>query len=281
MKGIKKLITNVALPASLFISMSSISVEIEHLWITLAVCAMLFASYFVGLIILKLKLCRTEIMPFYATGYSFGFLGLPLFAMVFGQANAGQIGVLGIGHELFVWVIYYALLQMKYLGVVSEKSNFIGLVKNPVVIGLVSGLLFNLLTVGKVPDGVLYESMMSCLQFVANIVTPLILICIGYDLQFEKQYVAKGIALVLWRLFITGVVSFLFKVFVFDRFYASPLFDEAFFTLIIMPPLFSLPIFLGDSGKYEDERIVNAATVLNTVVSIFCFTGYVLIHAIG
>jgi predicted permease len=277
--GIKKLIISIGLPATLFITMLGLELRKEYVAVVLLMFLMLVLGYIAGVLFNKLPCFRISVLPLFCTGFSFGFLGIPLYGMVFGMENIGNIAMLGIGHEIFVWVIYYSMLKITYKNEKFSWESIIDCLKSPIVISIFAGILCNLLGLQNFfKTNVVFGGLVQSLTYLGQFVTPLILICVGYGINLKKEFIHESIKLTGIRLIITFGVGYLLKWLVLDAFIEpSYLFDAAFFTFLIMPPLFSLPIFIGEYGEKREEELVNTAVVLNTIVSMVVFVVYSII----
>ena len=60
--------------------------------------------------------------PFLMTGFEYGMLGVSLFGSAYGLENIGYIAVADLGHELFIWFVFLALLLMTREGTPARRS---------------------------------------------------------------------------------------------------------------------------------------------------------------
>lgn len=273
MDTVKKAVINVALPSVLFLTFKNMEFKLEYLLITIIVLVMLVVFFLVGVLVMRLTKSEHKVLPFLMTGYSFGLLGIPLFSAVYGQENLGVISVFGIGHEIFIWFIYLTLIRNNFGRQKFTIDTILKFVKSPLIIAIVSGLLVNFLDLKIWFDRIfVLKGLENTLVYLAATATPVILIIIGYGLKLEKSYVSISIKFLIFRLFITLTVGYLVKFLIMDQLFdiSSKMFEIAYFTFLIMPPPFSLSIFV-DEYDHEQGIIATNTTVLSTVFSIIAF----------
>ena len=117
----------------------------------------------------------------------------------------------------------------------------------------------------------------STIQYIANLGTPLILLIIGFTLRFNKEYTKKSIKFVTIRMIVILVVGYLIKFLIIDKLIVEDrIFNYAYFTFLILPLPFSLPIF---SGKHcpEYEELINNTVILSTMLCILIFIIFILL----
>ncbi|MFW6328474.1 MAG: AEC family transporter [Alkalispirochaetaceae bacterium] len=280
-QGIKLLILKVLLPAVLFLAFLSMELELRYLWLAASTVVMLTLFMGVGYLLSR-SVGKLRLLPFHVTGFSFGFLGIPLFALVFGRENLGIYTVLGVGHELFVWFVYYPLLARSYRTV--DQDNRFGLIaflRSPIVVAIAAGILANLLGIqGWLSASGTGRAVDETLHILADATTPLILIVVGHSLSFHPAVLKVGVPTLLIRFAVTFGLGYPFKLLVMEPILASgePLFDAAFFSLIVLPGLYSLPIFLAQHGDHRGEAEASGVVTLGSAVSVLLFLIYVAIR---
>ncbi|AEB74980.1 AEC family transporter [Clostridium botulinum] len=278
LEGMKKIVLNISLPAILFITFINMDIKKEHFLIMFLTLALLCVFYFVGEVVNKIKFLSHPLNPFISTGFCFGLLGIPLFGTVFGTENLGKISIFGVGHEIFIWFVYYNLVKIK---LTHEKLSFkvvLDFFTSPLLLSIILGVLFNLLGFGECfKVNPLLKGIFTTIQYISNLGTPLILIIIGYDLKFNKKYMKQSIIFVITRMIIILAIGYGFKFLVLDKIIASDtMFNYAYFTFLILPIPFSLPIFVSEYGTNEDKELINNAVVLSTAVCIIVFIAFVM-----
>lgn len=274
---IKKIIINVSLPAILFVTFIDMNFKKEYFVVMAVIFIMLYIFYFVGVLANKIKFLNHPLTPFAATCFCFGLFGLSLYGTVFGMENLDKITVFGAGHELFIWLIYYNTLKFKFQDEKISLKLLKGVVKSPLLISVFVGISFNLLGFGVYFKEVqALKGVYTTIKYLADIGNPLILIIIGYDLRFDKKYMKQSAKFVIMRLIIILSIGYALKFLVIDKLIQpEPLFDYAYFTFLISPLPFSLPIFVSEYCE-EYTELINNSVVLSTVVCMVMFIVFLL-----
>ncbi len=274
MAMVKKAVINIALPAVLFITFKNMDLRLEYFFISVTVFCMLILFYFVGSALNMVKAMHHTVLPFLTTGYSFGLLAIPLFGAVYGIENLGIISIFGVAHELFIWFVYLTLLKGKLGGQRFTMEIVRKFFESPIILSILIGLFFNLTGWNRFfGSNFLLIGVERTLSYMAATATPVILIVIGYGLHLEHSYMKISYKLLVIRLFVTLTVGYLVKLAIIDPIIGTPgeLFNIAYFTFLIMPPPFSLAIFVGEYSTEENMIISNNTTVISTVASIVIF----------
>ncbi len=105
------------------------------------------------------------------------FVGLAIAEAVFG-AEGLQVAVLGSALLVPVVNVTVVTLMTRQLGG-GGKSIFLGLVKNPLILSICAGALFNFAGLGEVP--VLHE----IARILGNAALPIMLLCVGANLKLR------------------------------------------------------------------------------------------------
>ncbi|WP_461205127.1 AEC family transporter [Clostridium sp. DL1XJH146] len=279
-KDLMKIILDCALPAVLFLTFLRMDLEIEYLNLTIAIIILNCLLFFVGYLINKLGLVKESILPFITTCFSFGLLGIPLYGTIFGIENLNKIVILGVGHELFVWIIYINLMKVMLKKDKFTLDTFKNLLKSPLIVAVVTGLIINILGLSSIfESNFILKGIIGSIEYMSIIANPIIFVIVGYGLKFEKEHIKKSVIYVIIRYIIVFSVGYLFKFFVLDKIIINDvLFDYAYFTFLILPGPLSLPIMMSKYSNEKDyEKLANSVVVLNTCVCIVIYIIFVLV----
>ena len=280
MNQIKKFITKILLSCMLFMLFIDMELTISHIGITVFIFCLNVILYFIGKLANKIPLLNNRIFPFYATSYCFGFLGIPLFTLLFGIENIDNFAIFGVGHELFVWSVFYFLIHMNYGS--SETLSFKTLIlcfKSPVLLSTIFALTLNLLGIGDfLINNTFFSSILSSFDTLGNIVTPLILINIGYSLSFEKNCIKEASKMIIARCIIVFAVGYALKP-ILDMFIVStPISNAAYFIWLSLPPIYSYSVLASDYLSNNEQKTANTACMLHTIICVFVVTIYAIIN---
>ena len=273
--ALKLLVVKVVLPSVLFLSFVDLDLKREYV----AVIGLVFAVCVVGLVaggrLLRAFGLERRFSRFLMTGYEYGMLGIGLYAGAFGLGAVATIAVVALGHELFIWFVFFALLVAERDGRSSPGALLLRFAENPVVIAILAGLALNLAGIhaadlDRIPG---LDALMATARLLAPMTAPLILIVVGHGLHLEGGAFGEVAKVVGLRLALQlplalaaafGVVGLLLGL--------EPRFQWALFTLMILPPPFIVPLFMPDTAEVEDERrFVHRVLALHTVVSLAIF----------
>lgn len=257
MTGVKRIVINFALPAVLFRTFLNMDFQKEYFLLSIAMVVLLLLLFGAGKIINLSEKLFNNLNPYLTTGFAFGLLGIPLFSIVFGEENLGALSIMGFGHEMFVWFIYYTLLRIEFRDEGFSKDLLKGFMKSPLVISVLLGFIFNVLGfTGLFGSNVILKGIDATLAYMGSMATPLILITIGYGMKLDGSYFRQSIGFVLMRFTVVFTVGYSFKFLVIDRILApTAMFNYAFLTFLLLPPLFSMPIFVGEAGRKKKRRL--------------------------
>lgn len=276
---LKSGVINIALPVILFITFKNMTLKPEFFILSLITFVMLAIFYLIGTFINTISKNKNIILPFFVSAFAFGLLGIPLFEGVYGIENLGELSILGIGNEFFIWFIYFNLVKQKLNNKKFDKNTILNLLKSPMIIAIFLGLVFNIFNVdSNIGSNVLYQGLLKTFDYISLMTMPIILIVIGAGINLEIIYVKKALKFVAIRLLIVLGIGYIVKLFVIDAFYdVNTIFDSAYFTYLILPPPFALAILVGQYSSEENTGIINNATVISTLICILAFVGMVLL----
>jgi len=281
-EDLKKMTVNLALPAVLFVSFLNTELKLAYLAIfalTFLVCVGLL---WFGNFLKKQRQIPHPYFPFLMTGFEYGMLGISLFGSVYGLENIGYIAVVDLGHEIFIWFVFLALLLKEREGIQNSGQLVRTFFKSPVVIGILLGIALNVAGVQQfLYDFPITAGVMTTLQYLANLTIPLILIIIGYGIKFDRYGVREASTVILTRLAILIPLALIVNaVLIRGLLQLGKPFEIALFTLFILPPPFIIPLYIR-SDLTDEKRYVNNVLTIYTVVSIGIFTVYLVLNPGG
>ncbi|MCE1236676.1 MAG: hypothetical protein LWW93_09995 [Hyphomicrobiales bacterium] len=273
--ALKLLVVRIVLPAVLFLSFVDLDLRREYLLVVALVFAICLVGLFLGPLLLRLGGVERPWARFLMTGYEYGMLGIGLFAGAFGLAAVPTIAVVALGHELFIWFVFFGLLLASREEKPSLGATLARFAKNPVILAIAAGVGLDLLGVhaadlDRIPG---LDAVMATLRMLAPLTAPLILIVVGHGFHLEKGAfgeVAKVVALRLaLQLPLAGVAAWGVLGWGLGL---EPRFSVALFTLMILPPPFIVPLFMPQGPATADERrFVHRVLTAHTAVSLAIF----------
>ncbi len=277
--GLKRLIVSVALPALLFTTFLKLEFAPQHLWVVAT-------SFLVCLLLLGLGFLYRRIVggsaysPLLFTGFELGMIGFALFAAVYGTEQLPALGVLALGHEVFIWFIFVTLLRAVGNQRETPAEVLRSLATSPVIIAILAGITLNALGLGKVLEQApIGTAIQTSLGYLAAMIVPLVLLIIGYGTRLSLSGVRQAMPLVATRLVVVITLALTISAVVFTGLLGLPqIYSTALFTLLILPPPYIIPLFIPPERK-DDLTYANNVISLYTLLSIILFVSYVLITA--
>jgi hypothetical protein len=277
--GLKKLAIDIGLPALLFISFMDMELKIEYLSLTIILFLFFCALFLIGIGLVKIKGLSIPSLPYLIPGFAVATLGIPLYLSLFGLENLSQYTILSVGHEIFFWFVLIAMLQMKQSGKGFSLQMVMDVIKNPFIIAVILGLILNITGLNIVlGENFIYKGIENFLEYLGNLVTPLILIVIGYDLKLDKRYIKDSFRILVIRIPLILILGYMVKILLLDRILTpDPYFDYAWFTYLILPPPFAMSLFIGRYSTEDNRNIATNTTVLATIISIIIYIIFALV----
>ncbi len=278
---LRKIAVNIALPSVLFVSFLNIKLEPAYLLLFALTFALCLALLGLGNLLKRWLKIDHEYFPFLVTGFEYGMLGVSLFGAAYGLDAVGTIAVVDLGHEIFIWFVFLALLLKKrddLQGVGQLAKVFF---QSPVVIAILLGILFNLLGLRAIlTEGIVSGAAISALGFLSNLTVPLILIIVGYGIKLSAEGLRESLLVTLLRLgLLVPLALVVNRLLIRGALGLGKPFEAALFTLLVLPPPFIIPLYMRSDDE-DERRYVNNVLALHTVVSLIIFTVYLILNPV-
>ncbi|WP_237152011.1 AEC family transporter [Oryzibacter oryziterrae] len=277
--GLRQIVVRLVLPSILFLSFVDMELSRSYLsivGIVFAVCALSFA---IGWPLVKRLYPADRFTPFLTAGYEFGMLGISLFVGAYGAGALASIAVIGLGHELFIWFVFFAFLIAARDGSARPADLLMGFLRNPVTAAILAGLLLNMLGVrsGQLEAIAGLGAVIKTLRFLAPMIVPAVLIVVGHGLRFDGADGGKVVRLIGLRLMIQLPLALAASFFVLGTLCGFDLrYQVALFTLMILPPPFIVPLFMPDKAELAGERaLILKVLTVHTLASLAVFAGII------
>ena len=277
--GLRTIIVNVSLPALLFLTFMRMEIKAEFIYIILVIFLFCVLLYVIGRLIVRFSGAYRDYIPFLVTGFEFGMVGTVFFGAAFGLENISYIAVIDLGQEIFIWFVYLSLLRFKENPTLTAKDTVSSFLKSPVIIGVLLGLLFNLLGLQKTfESGPLGNSVVTTLDYLTNLTIPLILIVIGHGLRFQRENLKDMSLFIGFRLIVVLSFAVLIDVVLLRSILQLPLmYSAALYTFVLLPPPFILPLFAN--SEKEHKALLNNTLVFYSGVSVILFSVFFIIFS--
>ena len=268
-EGMKTFVMKFALPAMLF----GLFFTAEYAPSVLLFAVTMFTLGFVGLglgfLIGKPLEKRSPMLKFMTAGWEVGMLGYALYALLFGAENLRNMAMLDFGHVLFIFSGYIAVLYTR-IGC-TRKESMQALVTNPIPWAMILGAALAISGVSRalIPSGVT-ELIKSLSDFISAPLSCVILIVVGYGIEFSGKNFATAAFSVVLRTLVCGALCAV-ALLVFGAF--VPLSDAMRWAIIILfmtPAPYILTMFTTNEQERAD---VSMSLSLQTIFSVILFIG--------
>lgn len=275
---LKKIVVNLALPSVLFISFLDVELQPKYLVLFIVLFGLCIVLFRVGVWLRQRLNITYSYYPFLITGFEYGMLGVSLFGSAYGLDKIGYLAIVDLGHEIFIWFVFLPLLLTRREGFGGGAQLFTAFIKSPVIIGILLGIIFNLLNARDfLYDSVITGAFIEVLQNLSNLTIPLILIVVGYGIQLDRNGLREALPVVILRLAILIPLALLLNIILLRGILniEAP-FEAALFTLFILPPPFILPLYM-QADEAETGYVNNVLTVY-TIATVIIFAIYFILN---
>lgn len=268
-EGMKTFVMKFALPAMLFGLFFTAEYSVSILLFAVTMFALGFAGLGIGLLIGKPLEKRSPMFKYMTTGWEVGMLGYALYALLFGAENLRNMAMIDFGHVLFIFSGYITVLYTR-IGC-TRKESLQALVTNPIPWAMLAGAALAIFGVSRAlaPSGVT-ELIKSLCDFIAAPLSCVILIVVGYGIEFSGKNFATAAISVVLRVLVCGVLCAAALLFL-GAF--IPLTDALRWAIIILfmtPAPFILTMFTTNEQERAD---VSMSLSLQTMFSVLVFIG--------
>ncbi len=275
MQGVKYFVVNISLACVLFNLFVNMQISAAYISIFAVAFAYFLLTFFAGFSINKIPLLYSKYTPFIACGASVSLVGLGIFSIMFGEENLAVYSVIGLAHEIFIWIIYYSTLRIKIGGKKISLKEIFKVLTSPILLSIFAGILCNLLKINTIfASNFIWISLSSTVIMLAQTATPIILVVVGYGITIDKNYLKQSLKLLASRYIITIVCGAVLMAVVNAFLNPSPITSVTFFSLLLLPSLSSIPILIGALGDNEGQKITSNAVALSTLIGIILFISY-------
>ncbi len=277
---LRKIAVNLALPSVLFISFLEIDLKTRYVVVFVVIFLLCVGLYKLGQLIQARLKIEHPYFPFLMTGFEYGMLGVSLYGSAYGLDKVGYIAVVDLGHEIFIWFVFLALLLMRRDGLQNPRQLVGTFFRSPVILAILGGILFNLLGAENfLNEKPVTGAVLATMRFLSNLTIPLILIIVGYGIKLDRAGLKDAALVIGLRLAILIPLALLLNaVLIRGLLDLEQDFETALFTLLILPPPFIIPLYFKP-GLDDERRYVTNVLMVYTVVSVAIYAVYFALTA--
>lgn len=265
--GIKRIVSDLALPALMFQAFSTLEIESSYLLLVITIFLVCLVMVLLGKALAKPLGMKSPYFPLMMGGFEMGMLGYALFISVYGVEHLGKLALVDLGQVLFVFFVLMALLIKERDGVHNTKVLLRQFLTSPVIIAIFAGILVSLFGKHLEPNP-LVTALGEFISLLANLTVPLIAISIGYGIHIRKEGLAKAGKTILVRKVLLVAIALLINHFLVDGLLGmSAIYRYAVLLMFLTPPPFIVTIFMKRGDKENADYVDNTLS-MDTLVSI-------------
>ncbi len=273
---IKKYITTIALPVTIFHAMGIARLNSDTAYIVVAMFLVLTIAMLVGFLLRRfIPEPYSNYLPFLITVFEGGMFAYPLYQNLCGEDKLVYVVIVDIAGCIFGFGFYYGILAL-----VDQKTKFsfksLGMtaVKSPTFLAVVLGLLCNVSGLMNIllesPVGSTYVAIK---DIIVAPLTAMILICVGYTLRIDRELIVVCLKTIIIRVLTMVLLGFavikLLKITPDNRYMLA-----AFLVYFVCTPTFSLAGFVRNKDAAQYCSMTTSMYVFITII------GYAIIASV-
>lgn len=276
LSGIKSIIFNIMLPTVLFNSLYKIEYNLTMILLVAVGFFSMALALGAGVLLHKLLRCEYKAMPFLLSCAEAGSIGYPLFILLAGKDQLHHLVTVDIGHGLFIFTAYTALIQIVAGGgKTTPKQMALNFFKNKVIIGMLLGIIVGITGLGSIiADSAAGSILTDTLEFITAPTGMLIMLTVGYEFSMDRKLVKPVLTTVALRIVIMGTLLAAFSALVF---WLIPFNKNLFLALCLffaLPASFATPILADELREGDYISTTLSVQVLVTLAVFVALTTY-------
>lgn len=265
--GIKRIVSDLALPALMFQAFSTLEIESSYLILVVTIFFVCLLMVLLGKVLAKPLGMKSPYFPLMMGGFEMGMLGYALFISVYGVEHIGKLALVDLGQVLFVFFVLMAFLIKERDGVHNAKVLIRQFVTSPVIIAIFAGILVSLFAKGVEPNA-LFLALGEFISLLAGLTVPLIAISIGYGIHMKRDGLAMAFKTILVRKALLVALALLINYFLVDKLLGmNAIYRYAVLLMFLTPPPFIITIFMKAGDKASADYVDNTLS-MDTLLSI-------------
>ena len=271
--GLKKLIFSILLPILVFNATFTMSVDAHYMQLTAFMLVLQCIVLALGFPIFKLmRTPYSYISPYMMTTIEGGNAFYPLYIGLVGAGFSSYFVLLDIPGIFVVFLIIPLLLAKLGAGKASLREMLRSVYTNPVIVGLLAGIVLNVLGVSKLLAATkAFEAYSALVNAATAPIAPLILFTLGYSFSIGRSNLMPMVKTLIARLILMGAgILAAFMLFPWIR--ADRPLAIAVILFLLSPPAFAYPIILEPVYRREgDSAFCSTYISLHMLVTVIAF----------
>ncbi len=275
LKFLKTMTVTLFLPCSLFLAFTSINLSVNYLMLFILTLVFMIILFAAGRLLKITRLFSRIYTAEFFTGFEFGMVGVALFSAVFGAEGLSVISLVGLGHELFIWFIYLPFLKSHSEGKPGIEASLAGFIKSPIIIAILIAVILNVFNLK--PSFIYGSGVITAVTWLSQATVPVVLLIVGAGINLHNIEFGRSFIFTITRLVIVLLLGSVFYFILIRIIPELPeLFFYAWFTFILLPPPFIIPIYIGAEHK-EDMNFFSNTIILYTLTGLILFVIFLMI----
>ena len=269
--GLKSIIGDILLPVVLFNAFFTANYDGKLLLVFALVFVSCLLALVAGFALRRFVKPYDRYMPLLMTSFEGGMLGYALYALVAGQSQTAMYAMVDIGQTMFAYTVFLAALKSAEGGRMSPKAMVMNMVTNKACIGMTLGIVLGALGVHKAIAPTSFGIVLTeLISFITAPTSALILLVVGYQLNFSKRLMKPVAITLVLRLAVMAVIFALVSLVLFAIIPYDKLLMLALMLQYTLPAPFIIPLFadLGEDGEYVSTSL-SMGTLLSVVLFVF------------
>ena len=269
-KTIKNLAVNLFLPFTFFNILIHGTFNKDSIILIIAGFIIIFSAYLLGFLFRPLfSDYIKKYVPYTNTCIESGMFALAILNMIIGKENLFKIIQMDMVNNIFVFTVVTTGLTLISGKKQTTKQVINSIIKSPIIISLILGIIGALFNLGeKIDNSNLSATYNRIISFLTEPLSPMILLCIGAELEFEIDIFKKAIKLFFVR-FATMAVLISLTLFVISKIITiNSIFVKSIIIYFLSPSPFILLMYTNDE---KVNKFLSGFLSLQIIMSlIFC-----------
>lgn len=251
--SIKSLSVNVFLPVMAFDTLIHGNFSTDNLVLIIIEIVVLFLAFGIGF--LFKRFFDEDIngyVPYAMTTYEGGLFGWALIAILVGSRNLDTIVSMDIFSGIFCFTVMSTGLKFLAGQKMTRREITVSIVTNPLIISVVLGFIGAAFHLGEIIDNSSATGLYTKItNFFIQPLSPMILICIGSSLVFDKKVLSKGLKLAAFRYSLQIVLGVLVLLLIAKTIGLTPILKVSLIMYFFCPTSFLLNMYANDKKALE------------------------------
>ena len=199
--GIRYAAVNLTLPAVSLITFAQADYSPRYLLVMIWIFLMCIIALSLGKIAQRLLKIPGKLMPFLCTAFEGGMLGYSLYPLIYGDLS--PLAMLSLGQIFFIYTVY----KVRLSGTRSARAVLKEMARTPALWTLTIGLLLGVTGLyRRMESSGLQAVFNKTVSFISAPTSFMILLCIGWDLDFQQIDWRKVGGTILARMLIMALM---------------------------------------------------------------------------